>query len=87
MDLLQSESKRLSLKDDLQCLNGAVIVVPISTTQMQNFYAACADLPLRKIVYLGSAIALPRAPTGRPEDDRARIAHRQDCRCHWHAHA
>jgi dihydroflavonol-4-reductase len=48
--------------------------VRTATTQMQNFYAACADLPLRKIVYLGSAIALPREPTGRPEDDRARYS-------------
>src|ERR1700721_238956 len=45
--------------------------VRTATTQMQNFYAACTDLPLRKIVYLGSAIALPRDPTGHPGDDRA----------------
>src|SRR6202051_311310 len=45
--------------------------VRTATNQMQNFYAACADLPLRKIVSLGSAIALPRDPTGHPDDDRA----------------
>jgi dihydroflavonol-4-reductase len=39
--------------------------------QMENFYAACADQPLLKIVYLGGAIALRdirrvrRATTGR----------------------
>jgi DNA end-binding protein Ku len=31
---------------------------------MQNFYDACADLPLNKIVYLDAAIALPRDSKG-----------------------
>lgn len=46
--------------------------VRVATTQMQNFYDACADLPLRKIVYLGGAIALPRDPMGHPGDERLR---------------
>lgn len=40
--------------------------VQIATAQMENFYAACAQSPLRKIVYLGGAIALRRHPLGEP---------------------
>jgi dihydroflavonol-4-reductase len=36
---------------------------------MENFYAACAEQPLRKIVYLGGAIALRRHPAGQPGDE------------------
>ena len=43
--------------------------VRTATTRMQNFYDACADLPLRKIVYLGAAIALPRDPGGQPGNE------------------
>lgn len=32
--------------------------------QMQKFYDACAIHPLKKIVYLGGAIALPKNPSG-----------------------
>jgi dihydroflavonol-4-reductase len=40
--------------------------VRTATTLMQNFYDACASQRLRKIVYLGAAIALPRDPSGQP---------------------
>jgi dihydroflavonol-4-reductase len=33
-----------------------------------NFYAACASLPLKKIVYVGAAIALPKSRDGQPGD-------------------
>ena len=46
--------------------------VQIAKTQMQNFYDACADLPLHKIVYLGAAIALPRDSEGRPGNEELR---------------
>jgi dihydroflavonol-4-reductase len=46
--------------------------VQIAKAQMQNFYDACADLPLRKIVYLGAAIALPRNSNGRPGNEELR---------------
>lgn len=37
--------------------------------QMENFYAACAGRQLKKIVYLGGAIALRRHPAGEPGDE------------------
>lgn len=43
--------------------------VAIATTQMDNFYAACAAHSLKKIVYLGGAIALRRNPSGEPGDE------------------
>jgi len=43
--------------------------VRTATCQMDNFYSACADLPLRKIVYLGAAMALPRDPEGQPDTE------------------
>jgi dihydroflavonol-4-reductase len=43
--------------------------VETATAQMANFYAACARHPLRKIVYLGGAIALRRHPQGKPGDE------------------
>jgi dihydroflavonol-4-reductase len=43
--------------------------VAIATTQMDNFYAACAAHPLKKIVYLGGAIALRKNPSGEPGDE------------------
>jgi dihydroflavonol-4-reductase len=46
--------------------------VQIAKAQMQNFYDACADLPLRKIVYLGAAIALPHDSNGRPGNEELR---------------
>lgn len=46
--------------------------VQTATSQMQNFYDACADLPLNKIVYLGAAIALPRDSKGRPGNEELR---------------
>jgi dihydroflavonol-4-reductase len=39
-----------------------------ATRLIQNFYAACASLPLKKIVYVGAAIALPKTPDGQPSD-------------------
>lgn len=35
-----------------------------AVAEMRNFYAACAELSLNKIVYLGAAIALPSAEDG-----------------------
>src|SRR5216684_5656359 len=43
--------------------------VQMAKSQMQNFYDACADLPLNKIVYLGAGIVLPRDPDGRPRNE------------------
>jgi dihydroflavonol-4-reductase len=43
--------------------------VETATRQMENFYAACAEQPLRKIVYLGGAIAPRRHPGGEPGDE------------------
>lgn len=43
--------------------------VDAATTQMENFYAACAAHRLHKIVYLGGAIALRRHPHGEPGDE------------------
>lgn len=37
--------------------------------EMDIFYAACAGLSLRKIIYLGGAIALRRHPHGEPGDE------------------
>ena len=45
---------------------------------MQNFYDACADLPLHKIVYLGAAIALPRDSKGRPGNEELRYREQPD---------
>lgn len=43
--------------------------VQTATAQMDNFYQACAGLPLKKIVYLGGAIALRKNPSGEPGDE------------------
>lgn len=43
--------------------------VKTATTQMDHFYAACAQHKLHKIVYLGAAIAMPRHPQGEPGDE------------------
>jgi dihydroflavonol-4-reductase len=43
--------------------------VETATRQMENFYAACAEQQLKKIVYLGGAIALRRHPNGDPGDE------------------
>lgn len=48
--------------------------VQTATAQMRNFYEACVGLPLRKIVYLGGAIALPRRGDGAPGDETLRYA-------------
>ena len=37
-----------------------------AAAQARNFYAACAEHDLRKVVYVGAAIALARDPEGRP---------------------
>ncbi|SFA81402.1 MULTISPECIES: NAD-dependent epimerase/dehydratase family protein [unclassified Bacillus (in: firmicutes)] len=38
--------------------------VKLASEQMENFYEACKDIPLHKIVYVGAAIALPKHPEG-----------------------
>jgi dihydroflavonol-4-reductase len=43
--------------------------VKTALAQMDNFYTACARHPLKKIVYLGGAIALPKHPAGEPGDE------------------
>ncbi len=43
--------------------------VATAVTQMEHFYAACARHALKKIVYLGGAIALYRHPKGEPGDE------------------
>ena len=40
--------------------------VETATGQMKNFYDACADVQIGKVVYLGGAIALPGSPDGTP---------------------
>jgi dihydroflavonol-4-reductase len=52
--------------------------VQTAKAQMQNFYDACTNLPLHKIVYLGAAIALPRDPTGRPGNEELRYREQPD---------
>jgi dihydroflavonol-4-reductase len=42
--------------------------IKTATNLMENFYAACAGLPLKKIVYVGAAIALPKSRDGQPSD-------------------
>lgn len=48
--------------------------VAIATAQMENFYAACEGRGLKKIVYLGGAIALRRHPAGQPGDEALEYA-------------
>ena len=43
--------------------------VRLGLAQMENFYAACEGKQLKKIVYLGGAIALRRHPQGEPGDE------------------
>lgn len=43
--------------------------VETATRQMENFYKACAEAKLQRIVYLGAAIALRRHPDGEPGDE------------------
>lgn len=38
----------------------------IASTQMKRFFSACAGLPLKKIVFIGSVVALPKHPEGKP---------------------
>lgn len=45
------------------------IEVETAAAQMQNFLNACAEVKLKKIVYLGGAIALPKHPQGLPGDE------------------
>ncbi|RKZ99912.1 MAG: epimerase [Gammaproteobacteria bacterium] len=40
--------------------------VAIATQQMENFYSACSQCDLKKIVYLGAAIALQKNSSGEP---------------------
>ncbi len=40
--------------------------VDLATGQMKNFYDACSESILHRIVYLGTAIALKRDPSGKP---------------------
>jgi dihydroflavonol-4-reductase len=78
-DLDDRESLRRALQDVDAVVNcaGYYPTVPrpwraeveTATRQMENFYAACAERPLQKIVYLGGAIALRRHPAGEPGDE------------------
>ena len=78
-DLDDRESLRRALKNVDAVVNcaGYYPTVPrpwraeveTATGQMENFYAACAEQPLRKIVYLGGAIALRRHPASEPGDE------------------
>src|SRR5882757_2391932 len=78
-DLDDRESLRRALKNIDAVINcaGYYPTVPLpwrtevetATRQMENFYAACAERSLQKIVYLGGAIALRRHPTGEPGDE------------------
>ncbi|MEW6734817.1 MAG: NAD-dependent epimerase/dehydratase family protein [Acidobacteriota bacterium] len=43
--------------------------VETAISQMENFYNACSDIKLQKIVYLGAAIALPKHPLGQPGNE------------------
>lgn len=43
--------------------------VETATKQMENFFAACEAAKLKKIVYLGAAIALPKHPQGLPGNE------------------
>lgn len=43
--------------------------VETATVQMQNFFDACTEVKLQKIVYLGGAIALPKDPQGHPGNE------------------
>ncbi len=52
--------------------------VAVATAQMENFYAACAAHALKKIVYLGGAIALRRNPSGEPGDETLAYADEPD---------
>jgi dihydroflavonol-4-reductase len=70
-----------------------------ATHLMENFYAACADLPLKKIVYVGAAIALPKSLDGQasngsqsylqpPKDKNPylQVKWAQDAMALWSAH-
>ncbi len=35
---------------------------------LDNFYSVCSELPLKKIVFVGAAIALPKSTNGEPSD-------------------
>lgn len=75
-DLNDPDSLRAALKDVDSVINcaGYYPTVPrpwkeevdTALTQMENFYQACKGYPLKRIVYLGAAIALPRHPEGLP---------------------
>jgi dihydroflavonol-4-reductase len=43
--------------------------VQTAIAQMENFFAACTEVNLEKIVYLGGAIALPKHPEGLPGNE------------------
>ena len=65
-----------------------------TTTRLsENFYGACARLPLKKIVYVGAAIALPKSPDGqesngsksylKPPTDKTHICRSSGPRMRW----
>jgi nucleoside-diphosphate-sugar epimerase len=78
-DLDDAESMKRALRDVEAVINcaGYYPTVPkpwreevaTATAQMENFYRACEGRSLRKIVYLGGAIALRRHPGGQPGDE------------------
>lgn len=45
------------------------VEVQTAIAQMENFFNACAEVNLAKIVYLGAAIALPKHPNGLPGNE------------------
>jgi dihydroflavonol-4-reductase len=52
--------------------------VELATGEMRTFYEVCTTLPLSKVVYLGTAIALPRDLSGRPGTEEFDYAGRPD---------
>ncbi|MDP4171720.1 MAG: NAD-dependent epimerase/dehydratase family protein, partial [Bacillota bacterium] len=52
--------------------------VALATKQMETFYQACTNVPLKKIVYVGAAIALPKHPEGKPGNEKLTYQVRPD---------
>ncbi len=49
--------------------------VKIAVSQMENFYQACSQADIQKIVYLGAAIALPKHPQALPGTEELIYTH------------
>lgn len=52
--------------------------VKTAVSQMENFYEACSQTYIQKIVYLGAAIALPKHPQGVPGTEELVYARRPE---------